>query len=318
MKKALLVGIDHYSHGKLPSCVKDAEAMSMLLSKNYDGNLNFHCRQLLSKETDIKSVSLDALSLAIGDLFSGEGDVALFYFAGHGTKTGDDIYLTTQDNVKGRPGLLLSNLFSQANKATSWKEVVIILDCCYAGAAAEFKINDSAVHLRQGMSVITSSMRHQNSRGNKEHGVFTNILLNGLGGHAADLIGRITISGLYHYADQLLGPWDQRPTFKTHINKVEPLRTTEPKIDLPKLRQIIDLFPKQDLEFGLNPSYEYTVVGHNKENVKIFKTLQKFNQAGLVVPVGEEFMYFAAMNKKSCALTARGKAYWNMIKKGLI
>jgi len=35
----------------------------------------------------------------------------------------------------------------------------------------------------------------------------------------------------------------------------------------------------------------------------------------LVVPVDEEFMYFAAMNSKSCRLTELGYHYWRLIKK---
>ena len=33
---------------------------------------------------------------------------------------------------------------------------------------------------------------------------------------------------------------------------------------------------------------------------------------GLIVPVGEEHMYYAVMNSKSCRLTALGAQYWRL------
>lgn len=50
------------------------------------------------------------------------------------------------------------------------------------------------------------------------------------------------------------------------------------------------------------------------DNVTIFKDLQKFESVGLVVPVDEDNMYFAAMNSKSCRLTALGYHYWRLVK----
>lgn len=50
------------------------------------------------------------------------------------------------------------------------------------------------------------------------------------------------------------------------------------------------------------------------ENTKTFSDLQKLEGIGLVIPVEEEHMYFAAMNSKSCELTAIGKQYWRLVK----
>ena len=57
-----------------------------------------------------------------------------------------------------------------------------------------------------------------------------------------------------------------------------------------------------------------TLFRSDEENVKIFKVLQKLQSVGLVEPVDEEFMYFAAMNSKSCKLTAVGRQYWRLVK----
>ena len=54
------------------------------------------------------------------------------------------------------------------------------------------------------------------------------------------------------------------------------------------------------------------------ENTAVFSDLQKLEGVGLVVPVGEEHMYYAAMNSKACELTAVGKQYWRLVKEGRI
>ncbi len=78
-----------------------------------------------------------------------------------------------------------------------------------------------------------------------------------------------------------------------------------------------------DEEFALNPSFEFTndegyIVEKrkpyaNQDNVQVFKTLQELQSIGFVEPVGEEHMYFAAMNSKSCRLTELGKYYWRLV-----
>lgn len=50
------------------------------------------------------------------------------------------------------------------------------------------------------------------------------------------------------------------------------------------------------------------------EHVNVFKELQLFESVGLVEPVGTEHMYFAAMENKSCKLTALGLHYWKLSK----
>jgi len=42
--------------------------------------------------------------------------------------------------------------------------------------------------------------------------------------------------------------------------------------------------------------------------------LQLYESVGLVEPVDAEHMYFAAMNSKSCKLTALGLHYWKLAK----
>src|SRR5262249_506471 len=116
------------------------------------------------------------------------------------------------------------------------------------------------------------------------------------------------------YVDQALGPWDQRPIFKTNVTRFTSLRSIAPPVPFDTLRKICVYFPTPEDEFKLDPSYEFTEPVADSAHVAIFKDLQKFEGVGLVVPVGEEHMYFAAINSKSCRLTALGFQYWRLAK----
>ncbi|MEE9303097.1 MAG: hypothetical protein V3U84_04845 [Thiotrichaceae bacterium] len=144
-------------------------------------------------------------------------------------------------------------------------------------------------------------------------GVFTSLLTDALKGGAADLRGNITPGSLYAYVDEALGAWDQRPIFKSNVSSFASLRSIPPKIPFETMRKITEYFPSPNDEHQLNPSYEDTSESPNTTNVKVFKILQKFQSVGLVVPVGEEFMYYAAKNSKSCRLTAFGYQYWRLV-----
>ena len=115
-----------------------------------------------------------------------------------------------------------------------------------------------------------------------------------------------------------MGPWEQRPVFKSHVTEMTTLRSCEPIISFPLLRKITNYFPSEDFEFKLDPSFEPTEEPRNLYNEGKFRDLQKYASAGLVVPVDEDHMYYAALHNKSCVLTYLGKMYWNMAKSGRI
>ena len=162
---------------------------------------------------------------------------------------------------------------------------------------------------------MTASKADESAMEINGHGIFTNLLLDSLQGGASDLRGHITPGSVYAYIDQALGPWEQRPVFKTNVTRFTSLRTVNPQVPMDVLRKIIEYFPTPSFNFPLDSSYEYTNEGVAKEeNVTIFKNLQKFESVGLVVPVGEEHMYWAAQNSKSCRLTAFGYHYWRLVK----
>ena len=110
--------------------------------------------------------------------------------------------------------------------------------------------------------------------------------------------------------------WDQRPLFKSHVSRLIPLRSCTSGVAIDILRQLPKYFPTADYELPLDPTYEPDAAPKNHPNEEVFGRLQKMRAALLVVPVGEDHMYFAAMNNKACRLTALGRHYWQLGQSG--
>lgn len=318
MKKALIVGLNQYPNCPLSWCDNDALAIGDLLETNGDGSPNFDVIRILDACTKVK------LKRSIEELFSGDCDIALLYFSGHGSND-DGGYLCTTDFQSGDLGVRMTDILEITNHSTC-KNKVIILDCCFSGKMGEDPLLHDTTILNQGITIMAASQDWQFSSESPEiqHGVFTDLLIQGLRGGAADISGNITPAGLYSFVDQSLGAWQQRPVFKTNISQFLPLRTIEAKVSKNLLRKLCQYFANPTDEFPLDPSYEYTNspdVKHqivspyaNDINVSKFKELQLFESVGLIEPVNAEHMYFAAMESKSCKLTALGLHYWHLAK----
>ncbi|WP_417900462.1 caspase family protein [Bacillus haimaensis] len=318
MRKALVVGINNYPTSPLAGCINDASAIASIIESNSDGSPNFDVKLV----TDVSNKS--ELKGLIVDLFNGDSETSLFYFSGHGYI--DDVggYIVTPDYQAHDLGVSMDEILKIANDSKA-RNRIIILDCCHSGAFGSPKINGGiTTQIVEGVSILTASRDHEPSLEINGHGVFTNLLLDALRGGAADLRGHITPGSVYAYIDQALGPWDQRPVFKTNISRFTSLRTIESQVPINILRKLIEFFPAPQHEFSLDPSFEDTNtvdVEHkvvepyaDSDNVNKFKILQKLESVGLIVPVNEDHMYFAAMNSKSCKLTALGYHYWRLVK----
>ena len=318
MKKALIVGLNDYPAYPLSWCDNDAIAVKGLIESNGDGSPNFDVKSIIDKCSKVD------LRLSIKQLFEGDSEIALLYFSGHGADV-DGGYLCTTDFSEGEYGVRMSDILRLANES-SCKNKVIILDCCFAAKMGEsLLVNNNSV-LGEGVTIIAASQSWQTSseNGSIQHGVFTDLLIQGLKGGAADIGGSITPASLYSFVDQSLGAWQQRPVFKTNISQFLPLRTIQAKVPKHILRKLGQYFENPSDEYRLDPSYEYTNspdIEHqiikpyaNPDNVAIFKELQLFESVGLVEPFGAEHMYFAAMENKTCKLTALVLHYWRLSK----
>lgn len=322
MRKALVIGIDDYAQCPLHGCYNDAEEMAKILSRNEDNSPNFSVR--LEKNVSSKG----CLRKLIEDCFSGDADVALFYYSGHGHVDSVGGYLVTPDFSEYDYGVSLQDVLNIANNSTC-KEKFIILDSCYSGFMGCINSNSQNTSIiNEGVTILTASRSSETSVKMNGHGIFTALLIEALSGGAADIIGHITPGGIYAYIDKALGPWEQRPVFKTNVTRFTSLRNVIPQVDIGVIRKICDYFKDENKELNVDPSFEPTNspdVNHeiimpyaDPNNTCVFSDLQKLEGIGLVVPVGEKHMYFAAMNSKSCQLTSLGKQYWRLVHNNLI
>ncbi|MCF5031545.1 caspase family protein [Pseudomonas syringae] len=330
MRKALIVGIDYYDHiGGLSGCVNDAHSVKSILERHADNTVNFTTPRLMTSSSASNPVSRRELKDAVKELFSDDSDIALFYFAGHGYIEETGGYLCATDTRDGDDGLALAEVMTLANSSPA-KNKVIILDSCHGGIAAT-NPNATFAEIKDGITILTASTATQYAMETPGGGagVFTTLLVDALGGAAANLLGDVTPGSVYAHVDQSLGPWGgQRPVFKTNVKSFVSLRTAAPPIALGDLQALTKLFPRQDYDFPLDPSYEPERTDAQKSDPSmpqpdlpkntVFALLQRLVKVNLVRPKGEAHMWHAAMNSKSCELTVLGQHYWMLVKQELI
>ncbi len=315
MRRALCVGVDLYPFGELRGCVSDAMRMAALLAKNEDGTPNFDCRTLVAPIGGGADVVTRAkLRQAAEALFKDRADLVLFHFSGHGTENNLGGYLVTQDAASYDDGVAMGDILKLASDSKA-DEVVIMVDCCHSGHMGTVPaINNTAAMLREGVSILTASRGDQQSVEVAGGGLFTSLVVDALEGGAADLLGDVTVPGIYASVEAALGAWQQRPLFKSHVSKVIPLRTCKASIDVTILRELPTLFPLPAEDLTLSPEYETTSATRDVAKNAIFRKLQELARIHLVVPVDAGHMYDAAMQSKACRLTAGGRYYWRLAK----
>lgn len=321
MKKALVIGINDYPTVPLTGAVNDAKIISELLKVNGNDSTNFEVNTIYN------ATNKSHLLTEISGFFNVNADMALLYFAGHGFVNELGGFIVTPDHKHYDEGIAMHDILNLANRSKI-RNKVIILDCCKSGIFGTATENGSVIEIKTGTTILTSSRENEPAKEINGHGVFTNLLIEGLKGGAADIRGHISPGGLYAYIDQALGAHEQRPVFKTNVTEFVELRSIVPQVPLSILRKLTEYFHAPDDSLQLDPSFEYTnstEVTHdviepyaNDENVSTFKNLQKFESVGLIVPVGEDHMYYAAMRSKTCKLTSLGHHYWRLVREGRI
>jgi len=320
MKAALLVGIDEYGDDSLIGCVDDASRMSDVLSTHANGCPNFKCLKRSAPAGTSNTVTSETLNDDLQEIIKNEPDSLLFYFSGHGDKDDLGTLLVAQEGFYP-----LRDLIARANMALEnhhvKKEVVIILDCCFSGDAGHspFVSGNTAV-LAEGLTILAGTRAGQTGMATTRGSVFTNLLVEALSGGAADLLGSVHLSSAYAFVEKRLGAFDQRPMFKCNVSEYTDLRICDELIDRDILRKITEYFPESTKEYRLGPSYEEDKRDvedgeetRNPEHEKIFCHFRKYASLGLLVPVGEEYLYHAAVRSKSCKLTSLGRSYWQLV-----
>lgn len=318
MRKALIVGVDFYEHGdNLHGCVNDSYTVKSVLERNSDGSINFSIQHLVASDENSK-LRRSILKDSISDLFSGDSEIALFYFAGHGHIENTGGYLLASDASRGDEGLALNEIMTIINSSKA-KNKILILDSCHSGIAAARPLG-TVSEISEGVTILTSSSKEQYSEESHGKGIFTGLLVDSMNGAAANLVGDITPGSVYAHIDQALGPWQQRPIFKTNVSRFISLRRVQPPISLESLQKIAVFFPIVGFEFKLDPSHEPGLEGRqegdplpDKDKTEVFKVLQQYNRVNLLVPLDAPHMWHAAMGYKSCKLTALGEHYRKLV-----
>ena len=321
MRSALIVGINYYEHGNpLFGCVDDAHAVKALLERHDGGSINFDCR-LFTGTGPTDRVDRGDLKDHIVQLFRSEAEVALFYFAGHGHIEATGGYLLATDSRRGDEGVSLSEILILANTSPATNKV-IILDSCHSEIAGTAPTGGQLTALSEGLTVLTASTKDQYATEENGRGLFTTLLVDALNGSAANLTGDISPGSIYAHIDQSLGSWEQRPVFKTNVKQFVCLRKVSPPISDADLRRLTEFFPTPGFEFPLDPSYEPEMKGRDSgmpapipENTRTFTVLQRYNRLNLLVPVNVPHMWNAAMESKSCRLTALGEHYRRLVER---
>jgi hypothetical protein len=289
------------------------------LGRHWNGDPNFNCTTIT---TDEKDVGEGDLRVAIRSLMGNAhaGDDLLFYFSGHGVVSDGDGYLVTQDAEPDRPGYPMAQLLRHANRSEA-DSVLIVLDGCQSGEMGNTgdarDVNQAT--LSEGVTILSASSPTQESREGQDFSLFTELVLDALEGGAADVRGNVSAASVYAYAEQVLGPWQQRPMYKSYARQLAPIRRCKPSVDDQVLRQIPKLFKGPDMAVSMDPSWEHTKTEVCiAENVEKFDMFKKLRNGRLLTTKDNDDLYFVALNSKKAMLTPMGKLYWQLAKKGSI
>jgi uncharacterized caspase-like protein len=321
-RRALIVGIDHYKFiTPLTGAVNDAHSVKAMLERHADGSLNFDVR-LITGTGPADVVERQELRDAIEQLFVADSgiEVALLYFAGHGHLEATGGYLCAGDCKTGHDGMPLAEIMTMAHRSKAQNKI-ILLDSCHGGIAGSHPTHADTAEISDGVTILTASTAEQYSSESDGAGLFTSLLVDALGGEAANLVGDITPGAVYAHIDQSLGSWaTQRPVFKTNVKRFVSLRKVLPPLGLAELRRISDFFPAAGERYQLDPTFEperpqppVGVPPPDPEKTAIFALLQKYNRVGLLVPEGAPHMWHAAMEGKTVRLTALGEHYRRLV-----
>jgi hypothetical protein len=330
MRKALIVGIDYYEHfNSLYGCVNDAGTVKRALERHAtaDHETNFTAPRLMTAPSEDQPISRGDIKDAVRELFADDAEVALFYFAGHGYVDTTGGFLCPSDCERGDDGLSLAEVMAFANTSPAANKV-ILLDSCHSGITGASALQASVAELSEGVTILTASTASQYAVEKNGGGLFTGLLVDALNGAAANLVGDITPGSVYAHIDQSLGPWAQRPVFKTNVKRFVSLRRTEPTVPVAEIQDIIKYFPTPDHRFQLDPSYEPerwkeqlddpSIPPPDPDHTAVFAVLQRYAKVNVAQPVDALHMWHAAMQRKWCELTPLGRHYWKLVTDGLI
>jgi serine/threonine protein kinase len=224
-KIALVVGINSYPWQPLEVCVNDAHEMMATLSMPEYG---FDVFPLIDQDATRKKL-LESLN----SFFRTPADTYLLYFTGHGLANDLGAFLCPVDIDREPEGIDLDLITKYLDRVVSSNaSVVLILDCCHAGAAklgqwvasshplAPPALAQTLLRISRGRVLLAACSEKEEAFTVAElgHSLFTSFLLRGLLSEAADAAGRVTVSSLHDFvAHECKSAAMQIPVFKGEI-----------------------------------------------------------------------------------------------------
>ena len=263
-RSALIIASDQYGDPglrRLQAPASDARALAAVLRDPDVGR--FDVRTLLNEPAHV-------VNLAVEEFFADRqpGDLLLMHFSGHGIKDQDgELYFAAPNTVLGRLGAtaVAAEFVNRRMGRSRSRRVVLLLDCCYAGAFERGLVARSGTELGieqqfggRGRAVITASSAMEYAfeagelTGDRDvpPSVFTSALVQGLatGDADRDQDGLVGLDELYDYVydqvraatpSQTPGKWTFGMEGELYIaRRGRPVTTPAPLP--PELRQAID------------------------------------------------------------------------------
>lgn len=213
--RLLSIGVSRYKNPALNLSFPALDASSLVTFFKGNGSRLFRevdATELLDQDATEKNVMQAFESLERRSL---PEDVVIIYLAGHGDTLGNQWYFVPQDVAEPEKELELSthgistDRLNQELKRIPSRKVLLLIDACYSGSLlSSFRGYEdrkalSLLARSAGIHILAASSRDQRASEVMElrHGVFSYLLLKGLGGdavlRAAD--HEVTVLGLASY-----------------------------------------------------------------------------------------------------------------------
>lgn len=222
--RGLLVGVNNYRDGidDLTAVEADLREMADLLSVESTPD-----RFRILSDADAVRSDIEAALDEVADV-GASTDLAVLYFAGHGTGRGGTHFFVPYDYAS-EDGIPLENIRSAVEEADA-QATILFLDICYSGGVVgrseEVSIDETAQTLKRELQRVSGSGKAifaactgDETAGEDPvlgHGAFTNYVLAGLRGAAATPRGDVTANSLHDYVVHSLQQYDQTPVYHTN------------------------------------------------------------------------------------------------------
>jgi len=212
----LAVGVSSYYDPSLREGVSyaaaDAAALVDTLQKHADTELADMAPPVLLKEADASRDNIVAALQRLAQSAQPQ-DVVVLFLAGHGTEDkGDYFYQPWEAKYTSRTRLLEQSVSGEQLR-TLLREVkagkaLVLLDTC---ASSKFYLASRSMGQQEavtrfaslsGRAVISASAGKAREHPQLAHGLFTDALLRGLAGAAADAKGQVMVSGLADFIEE--------------------------------------------------------------------------------------------------------------------